>query len=155
MSDVFTNRAGPASATHPSKPEGTPMLCDTKTEPMAKSSWNSMRSEQGRGKGASGEGSPQEPARMRIDVPIGTSYLEIQASIFRQAWQLTGTQLRAAIPLDITPDTISRVLRRCDRLGIGCPKVPEDWPVVTPVNRVIGPSGDRRRQSTPGPGDIG
>src|SRR5208283_2596303 len=126
MSDVFTNRAGPASATHPGKPEGTQMLCDTKTEPMAKSSRNSMRSEQGRGKGASGEGSPQEPARMRIDVPIGTSYLEIQASIFRQAWQLTGTQLRAAIALDITPDTISRVLRRCDRLGIGCPKVPED-----------------------------
>ena len=72
------------------------------------------RSEQGRGKGA-GECPPQEPARIRIDVPIGTPYWEIQASIFRQAWQMTGTQLRAAIALGITPETISRVLRRGDR----------------------------------------
>lgn len=83
-----------------------------------------------------------KPARIRIDVPMGTSYLEIQASILHQAWQLAGTQLRAAIALGITPETISRVLRRCDHLGIGCPKVPEAWPVVE-VNRVIGPSGQK------------
>ncbi len=51
---------------------------------------------------------------------MGTSYYEIQESIFRQAWQLAGSQLRAAIALGITPETISRFLRRCDRkIGIG------------------------------------
>ncbi len=93
---------------------------------------------------------PPAPPRIRIDVAFGTSYLEIQSSIFRQAWQMAGTQLRAAIALGITPETISRVLRFCDRKGIGCPKVPEAWPVVADnratgrsTDPVIGRSGDR------------
>ena len=81
-------------------------------------------------------------ARIRLDVPLGTSYLEIQASIFHQAWSLAGTQLRAAVALGITPDTISRVLRRCDRLGIGCPTVPEACPLVDD-RWVNGPSSRR------------
>lgn len=71
------------------------------------------------------------PLRIQIDVPLGTSYLEIQASIFRQAWQLAGTQLRAAVALGITPDTISRVLKRCERLGLTYPPVAEGWREVT------------------------
>ena len=71
MSDVFTNRAGPASATHPGKPEGTRMLCDTKTEPMAERSWNGTRASKAEGRASRGEGSPQEPPRIRIDVPDG------------------------------------------------------------------------------------
>lgn len=85
----------------------------------------------------SGKGTP----RICIDVPLGTSYLEIRESIFRQAWQIAGTQLRAAVALGITPDTISRVLRRCERLKIGCPKVPEACPVIVPVNRIAESSG--------------
>jgi hypothetical protein len=73
--------------------------------------------------------------------------LEIQASIFRQAWQFAGTQLRAANALGITPDTISRVLRRCDRLRIGSPKVPEAWPVVEPINQVIESWGRKTGQA--------
>ncbi|HMD85140.1 MAG TPA: hypothetical protein VKO18_10625 [Terriglobia bacterium] len=98
------------------------------------------RSEQDRGKAASGKSTPQEPARIRIDVPMGTSYQEIQESIFRQVYQLAGTQLRAAIALGITPDTVSRVLRRHDRKRLASPKVPEAWPVVA-VNRVLESSG--------------
>jgi hypothetical protein len=80
--------------------------------------------------------------RIRIDVPMGTSYLEIQASIFRQAWQLAGTQLRAAIALGITPETISRALRACDRKRIGSPRIPKAWPGVE-IDRSIGSSGHR------------
>jgi hypothetical protein len=46
---------------------------------------------------------------------MGTPYLEIQAAIFRQVYQYAGTQLRAAIALGITPDTVSRILRRSER----------------------------------------
>jgi hypothetical protein len=127
MNDLFTTRTVPTWATNLREPEGTPRLCDTKTERIAASGWIGTCGKQGREKGAGGEDTPQEPPRIRIDVPIGTSYLEIQASIFRQAWRLTGTQLRAAIALGITPDTISRVLRRCDR----------------GINRAIGSSGHR------------
>jgi len=67
---------------------------------------------------------------------MGTSYQEIQESIFRQVYQLAGTQLRAAIALGITPDTISRVLRRQDRKRTVLPRVPEAWPVVA-VNRAL------------------
>lgn len=107
------------------------------------------RGGQGQGKAASEESKPQAAPRIRIDVPMGTSYLEIQESIFRQTWQFAGTQLRAAIALGITPDTISRVLRRCDRMRLGCSKVPEPRPVVTipeppaEINRAIGPSDHR------------
>jgi len=73
---------------------------------------------------ASGDACQERP-RIRIDVPLGTSYLEIQASIFRQAWQLAGTQLRAAVALGLTPDTISRVLKRCERMGLAGPNLPE------------------------------
>src|SRR5208337_734115 len=97
------------------------------------------RSEQDRGKAASGKSTPQEPARIRIDVPMGTSYQEIQESIFRQVYELAGTQLRAAIALGITPDTVSRVMRRSVRRIAGT-KVPEAWPVV---NRGIRSSDHR------------
>ena len=53
--------------------------------------------------------------RIQIDVPMGTPYYEIQETIFRQAYELAGTHLRAAIALGITPETISRVLRKSDR----------------------------------------
>jgi hypothetical protein len=98
------------------------------------------RSEPGQEKAASGKSTPQEPPRIRIDVPMGTSYQEIQESIFRQAYQLAGTQLRAAIALGITPDTVSRVLRRRDRNRVALPQVPEAWPEVA-VNRAVGSSG--------------
>jgi hypothetical protein len=100
-------------------------------------------------KDAGSAGARQQPPRIQIDVPMGTSYQEIQESIFRQAWQLAGTQLRAAIALGITPDTLSRVLRRSDRRKFACPQVPETWPVVTSpepppdLNRVIKSSGHR------------
>jgi hypothetical protein len=100
------------------------------------------RSERGGGKAAGGESTHQEPPRIRIDVAMGTSYYEIQESIFRQAWQLAGSQLRAAIALGITPETISRFLRRCDRERMGRPRVPEVWPVVAPVHRALEPSTD-------------
>ncbi len=65
------------------------------------------------------------PPRIQIDVPLGTPYREIRDAIFSQAWQLAGTQMRAAIALGITPETISRNYRRGKK------------------NRVVGPS-DRR-----------
>ena len=123
------------------------------------------RSWASRGKGTGGESTPLAPPRIRIDVPMGTSLYDIQENVFRQAWQLAGSQLRAAIALGITPETISRFLRRCDRAKFACPKVPEAWPPVTPpepplaVNRAIEPtvtratgsSGDRAldRKNTP------
>jgi hypothetical protein len=70
--------------------------------------------------------------RIQIDVPMGTPYQEIQASVFRQAYQMAGTQLRAAIALGITPETVSRVLRRSGRKGIPGPRLPRTWPVVEP-----------------------
>ena len=143
MSDVFTTHDDPDSVADLGKPDGKSMLGNTKSEHIAARSCNDIGNEQGRAQGAAGEGAPQEPSRIRLDVPMGTSYCEIQESIFRQAWQLAGTQLRAAIGLGITPETISRVLRRCDRMRIRCPQVPEAWPVVAPpepppaINQVI------------------
>ena len=98
------------------------------------------RSQQGQVKAAPGKSAPPEPPRIRIDVPMGTSHQEIQESIFHQVYQLAGTQLRAAIALGITPDTVSRVLRRHDRKRIALPQVTEAWPVVA-VNRVIAALG--------------
>ena len=57
--------------------------------------------------------------RILIDVPLGTPFQEIRDSIFRQAWELAGTQLRAAIALGITPETISRTLRRYKEIQAG------------------------------------
>jgi hypothetical protein len=79
---------------------------------------------------------------------MGTSYFDIQEMIFRQAWQIAGSQLQAAVALGITPETISRFLRRCDRTKVASPKVPEAWPVVRPpepppaARREIGRSND-------------
>lgn len=105
-----------------------------------------IRGEPSRGKVARGDSTPQEPPRIHLDVPMGTSYREIQEIIFRQAWQLAGTQLRAAIALAITPDTLSRFLRRCDRARIGGPQTLEARPTVAD-NRVMARSGVRFRDS--------
>lgn len=61
------------------------------------------------------EGTMQPALRIRIDVPMGTPLREIKELLFRQAYQLAGTQLRAAIALGITPETVSRVLRRAKK----------------------------------------
>jgi hypothetical protein len=53
--------------------------------------------------------------RIQIDVPLDTPYAEIQERVFREAWRLAGTQLRAAWALGITPETISRFLKKCER----------------------------------------
>jgi hypothetical protein len=76
---------------------------------------NPTRRQQHGEKATMNESSTQTPPHIRIDVPLGTPYLEIRDSILRQAWQLAGTQLRAAIALGITPETVSRNLRRSDR----------------------------------------
>ena len=73
------------------------------------------RGQQAGEKAAMSENTPQTPPRIRIDVPLGTPYREIRNSILLQAWQLAGTQLRAAIALGITPETVSRNLRRAER----------------------------------------
>jgi hypothetical protein len=142
MNDVFTNRTLPTLATHRGEPDGKPARGDGETEPMAARICNGTCSEQDRGTAAGGESMPQEPPRIRIDVPMGTSFYEIQENVFRQAWQLAGTQLRAAVALGITPETLSRFLRRRNRERISSPRVPEAWPVVA-VNQPIGPSGNR------------
>ena len=54
-------------------------------------------------------------ARIQIDVPLATSYAEIQEMIYRQAWEKAGTQLRAAFALGITPETISRFLKKREK----------------------------------------
>src|SRR5580692_3444622 len=87
---------------------------------------------------------PGQPARIRIDVPMGTSYQEVQESIFRQAYRVAGTQLRAAIALGITPETVSRVLRRAARRGISRDQVSEAWPLVN-EDRVIALPSPRRK----------
>jgi len=66
--------------------------------------------------------------RLHIDVPLGTPFREIRDAIFRQAWEVAGTQLRAAISLGITPETISRSLRRSKAIQAG-------------VDQVVGSSG--------------
>lgn len=88
-------------------------------------------SEQGRANVAPGENMSQAPARIRIDVPLGTSFQAMQESIFRQTWILTGSQLRAAIALGIRPETISRCLCRAGRIRIASSRVPEPWPATT------------------------
>jgi hypothetical protein len=116
---------------------------DKKTEPGPAKSWSAAPRDPGPAPAASGDTSnPAELPRITIDVPLGTSYLEIQASIFRQAWRLAGTQLRAAIALGIVPETISRALRACDRKRITSPRIPKAWPAVE-IDRSIGSSGHR------------
>jgi len=75
---------------------------------------------------------------------MGTSYQEIQESIFRQAYQAAATQLRAAIALGITPETVSRVLRRAARRGVSRNQVSEARPLVTD-DRAIALPGPRRK----------
>lgn len=74
---------------------------------------------------------------------MGTSYQEIREIIFRPPRQRVGTQVRAAIVLGITPETVLRFLRRCDRARIGSPQVPEAWPAIA-INRFIGRTGEQR-----------
>ncbi len=50
--------------------------------------------------------------RLRLEVPLGTPFREIQEAIFRQACEQTGTQLRAAAALGVHPNTITRILKR-------------------------------------------
>ena len=142
MSDVFTNRTLPTLATHQGEPDGKPAPGDGETEPIAARICHGTCSEHDRGKAAGGESVPQEPPRIRIDVPMGTSYYEIQECVFRQAWQLAGTQLRAAVALGITPETLSRFLRRCGRERVCSSRLPATWPVVA-VNQFIASSGHR------------
>ena len=61
------------------------------------------------------ENTPHTTLRIRIDAPLRTSYQEIRDSVLRQAWQIAGTQLNAAIALGITPGTVSRNLQRAER----------------------------------------
>jgi len=115
---------------------------NTKTERSDAKSWVAAACEQGRGQSALREGPPLDSPRIRIDVPLGTSYLDIQASVFRQAWQLAGTQLRAALALGITPETISRVLRKCDR--------ELDRSLGVPAHKLIEPSVRRIMEKAKG-----
>jgi hypothetical protein len=55
--------------------------------------------------------------RIQINVPLGTPWPEIQEMVFRQAWEKAGTQLRAAFALGITPETISRFLKKREKLA--------------------------------------
>jgi hypothetical protein len=142
MNEVDTNRTLPSPAALRGGPDGKPARGDGETESMAARICNGSCSEHDRGKADGGEIVPQESPRIQIDVPMGTSYKEIQECVFRQAWQLAGTQLRAAVALGITPETLSRFLRRCNRERISSPRVPEAWPVVA-VNQPIGSSCHR------------
>jgi len=155
MSDVFTIRTGRTWATHRGSPDGQLTMGDQKTEPTTPISSSAAPRDPGPAPAASADTlNPSEASRIRIDVPMGTSYLEIQASIFRQAWQHAGTQLRAAIALGIVPETISRALRACDRKRVRSPKVPQAWPAVE-IDRSIGSSSHRVIEPpTTQPGDL-
>jgi len=110
---MFPN-PGARTLTSPAGKADGRMFGDKQTESALTASWNRL-SRPERLLAAAAPSAPEARPRIRIDVPLGTSYREMQASIFRQAWELAGTQLRAAFALGVTPDTISRVLRRCDR----------------------------------------
>lgn len=69
----------------------------------------------GQGRAPEGAGTIHPPLRICINVPMGTPYRDIQELVLRQAYKLMGTQLRAAFALGITPETISRVLRRGEK----------------------------------------
>jgi hypothetical protein len=104
------------------------------------------RSQQEGGTAPGGGAKPPEPPRIQIDVPLGTPYQEIQESIFRQAYRLTGTQLRAAIALGIIPDSVARVMQRMERRKAGYLRTPEAWPVPAPpppADRLTGRPADR------------
>jgi len=78
----------------------------------------------------SGPSNQDRTPRIRVQVSIGTSYEEIQESVVRQVYELEGTQFRTAIALGITPETVSRIMRRSDNRTISSPQVPEAWRVV-------------------------
>lgn len=122
MSDVFATRAGPSWAAHPSKPPGEPMPGKSRTADLAAGSWDGARSGRAPRQAAGRESASPEPPRIRIDVPLGTPYLEIRESILRQAWELAGTQARAAAALGITPETVSRFLLRRERERLYAPR---------------------------------
>jgi hypothetical protein len=84
----------------------------------------------------SGEPAPSRQAesrQIRVDVRIGVSLAEIEESIVRQVYELEGTQLQAANALGITPDTVSRIMRRSARRRVSPPQVPSAWPVARPT----------------------
>ena len=142
MKEVYIDRTLPSPAAHRDEPDSKPVLGDGETGPIAARLCNGTCREHDPGKAASGESVPQEPPRIRIDVPMGTSFYEIQEDVFRQAWQLAGTQLRAAVALGITPETLSRFLRRCSRERVCSSRLPAPWPGVA-VNQLIGSSRHR------------
>lgn len=91
-------------------------------------------------------GSLDPAPRIRIDVPLGTSYKEIKERILRQAYEQAGTQLLAAKALGITPETVSRVLSGRDRRKLARPRVPE----AAPVNPASAASGSRANEGSGG-----
>lgn len=96
----------------------------------------------------SGEPAPSHQAespRIRVDIRIGVSFEEIEESIVRQVYELEGTQLRTASALGITPDTVSRIMRRSARRTFFPPQVPKARRVVriSDTDPSIGTSGDR------------
>jgi len=55
------------------------------------------------------------PHCLRLEVPLGTPFREIQEAIFRQVCEQAGTQLRAAAALGVHPNTVTRILKRAAR----------------------------------------
>lgn len=72
---------------------------------------------------------PDSP-RIRLDVPLGTPFREIQMMVFRQAWELAGSQFKAAIALGVCPITIWRHLSQYDRDRLIRPLHPEARPMA-------------------------
>jgi len=105
------------------------------------------------------DNTPQTPLRIRIDVPLGTSYQEIRDSVLLQAWQLAGTQLRAAVALGIRPETVSRNLLRAERnravvsaahpIIEGAASDPAIRGIAPSFHRFIGPSVAKARRPIP------
>ncbi len=135
MSEMFPN-PGARTLTSPAGKADGRMFGDKQTESALTASWNRL-SRPERLLAADAQSAPQAPLRICIDVPLGTSYREMQVRIFRQAWELAGTQLRAAFALGVTPDTISRVLRRCDRESERPPRLPSQ-PLADPSPGAMG-----------------
>ena len=140
MSDVYINRDGQKTAGTLPGPSGPLPAGRAEANPLPAGKMYGERSQQALGAVASA--SPEAP-RIRIDVPMGTSYMEIQESVFRQAWEKAGTQLGAAIALGITPDALTHFLRHCDRINTGHARVSNAWPGAVPVDRLNGPAGRR------------
>ncbi len=98
------------------------------------------------------QGSDPRAPRIRIEVPLGTPFQEIQEYVYRQAWQLAGTQLKAAVSLGITPETISRFLKRCERDRLDYPGAQTRWgkgcPKGAPLEAALTPAPEGSEDST-------